>query len=340
MTREDPPGPGGAARSLLRLVFHLGSMLVLVAASIWVPLPVTQIVPAPPTSISSLITVRGRATTPLNGSALLTAVSVGRTSPLGLLRGMTDATIDLRLGTRLAGVTQEEFFQAEAVRFERSIDLAVAVGARAAGVPVELSSAAFVTMLLRDAPARGELEPGDLITAVAGEPVTSAEQLEERLRDVPGGGSVTVRVRRDGTSRRLELTSGRYDYQGRTHTGFGVLIQTVAADVRLPFRLDVRETSIGGSSAGLMVALTVYDLLASDDLLDGRVIAGTGELGPDGQVGGVAEIDAKVVAAERAGADVFLVPGPQAGVAQAAADEVEVIGVRSLEDAVRALSAS
>lgn len=326
------------AEEVSRWLFHVGAVAVLALASVQVPMPVTATAPAPPVSIPSLISVEGRSTTPLNGRALLTAVVVSETSPLGVARGLLDRDIDLELGNRVRGEAQEDFFQAEAVRFERSAELAVGVGARAAGVPVELTSAVFVTFVLPGAPARGILEPGDLITAVSGERVTSAEALEERLADVEAGTPVTLAVRRGGTPLEVELAPGPYDYQGRTESGFGILIQTVAADVDLPFPVHVEETTIGGSSAGLMIALTVYDLLAEEDLLNGRIVAGTGEIRPDGGVGAVAEVGAKVVAAERAGADVFLVPASQLATAQGAAEGVEVVGVASLDQAIRALS--
>lgn len=326
------------AESLSRWLFHIGAVGVLLVAAVQVPVPVTSTAPAPPVSIPSLISVEDASTTPLNGRALLTAVVVSETSPVGVARGLLDPDVDLDLGNRVRGEAQEDFFQAEAVRFERSADLAVGVGARAAGVPVELTSAVFVTFVLPGAPARDILEPGDLITAVAGERVTSTEALEERLGDVGAGRPVTLTVRRGGTSRQVEIAPGPYEYQGRTETGFGILIQTVAADVDLPFPVHVEETTIGGSSAGLMIALTVYDLLAEEDLLAGRVVAGTGEIRPDGGVAAVAEVAPKVVAAERAGADVFLVPASQLATARAAAEEIEVTGVATLDQAIRALS--
>ena len=57
-----------------------------------------------------------------------------------------------------------------------------------------------------------------------------------------------------------------------------------------------------------MFALGLYDVLTPGDLTEGRTIAGTGTIAPDGTVGPIGGITDKVVAAERVGATVFLVP--------------------------------
>ncbi len=317
--------------------FHLAAATTLLLAAVTVPLPVTELGPGPTTELGGLIRVDGRATTPLRGRPLLTTVVAERTTPAGLLRGLVSPAVELQLGTRPARVDPGEFFEAERRRFERSFGLAAAVGARAAGVDVRVQPAAFVSLVLPDAPAAPHLEPGDVVTAVDGRTISGARQLQRRLDTLAPGREVTLTVRRDGTSRQVRLSSGTYRFRGRTETGFGIWIETVAADVRLPFDVSRGRTDVGGPSAGLMVALTVYDLLADEDLLDGRVVAGSGELFPDGRVGPVGGIEAKVAAAERAGAAVFLASRGQAGRARAAARRLRVVGVEDLAHAIEAL---
>ena len=75
-----------------------------------------------------------------------------------------------------------------------------------------------------------------------------------------------------------------------------------------PIPVSISSGDIGGPSAGLMFSLGLYDALTPGDLTDGRTIAGTGTMAPDGTVGPIGGIADKVVAAERVGATVFLVP--------------------------------
>jgi len=91
---------------------------------------------------------------------------------------------------------------------------------------------------------------------------------------------------------------------------------------------------IGGPSAGLMFALTLVDHLDRRDLARERLVAGTGAIRPDGAVLPVGAVAEKV----KAGADLFLVPDVQTGEAAAAASDLEVIGVGSVDEAVEALS--
>ena len=97
----------------------------------------------------------------------------------------------------------------------------------------------------------------------------------------------------------------------------------------------IRDRGIGGPSAGLTYALAIIDMLDPADLADGRVIAATGELRPNGVVEPVGLVAMKLEVARSGDADVFLVPASQS-------DEIRragllVLGVKDLEGAVRAL---
>src|SRR4029077_14693256 len=69
-----------------------------------------------------------------------------------------------------------------------------------------------------------------------------------------------------------------------------------------------RARAVTGPSAGLAYALAVEDLLDRADLAQGRTIAATGDVRPDGLVGPVGYVGQKVPAATGAGATVLLVP--------------------------------
>ena len=69
--------------------------------------------------------------------------------------------------------------------------------------------------------------------------------------------------------------------------------------------------NIGGPSAGLIFALSIYDTLTAGSLTGGQDIAGTGELDSEGVVGPIGGIQQKIAGAREAGAELFLVPGGQ-----------------------------
>lgn len=101
--------------------------------------------------------------------------------------------------------------------------------------------------------------------------------------------------------------------------------------------IDIAVSNITGPSAGLVFTLELIQQLLREDLTRGYVVAVTGTVSPDGRVGSVGGVRHKVAAAERAGADVFLVPDSNAAVAQAAARHIRVIPVRTVSEAVAAL---
>lgn len=95
-----------------------------------------------------------------------------------------------------------------------------------------------------------------------------------------------------------------------------------------------------GSSHGLMVALMAYAHASGHDLAQERHLAGTGGILGDGTVQRIGGLPAKARAANRAGADVLLVPRSQAH----QLEEVPLIGttvvpVSSLREAIEWLAA-
>jgi PDZ domain-containing protein len=115
----------------------------------------------------------------------------------------------------------------------------------------------------------------------------------------------------------------------------GVSVQSAGYAVDLPFPVQIEPRKIGGGpSAGLMFALTTYNLVTPDDLTRGHRIAGTGTIALDGTVGPVGGVAQKVVAAERAGAEYFLVPRANYASAQHAARRITVVPVANVQEAI------
>jgi Lon-like protease len=85
----------------------------------------------------------------------------------------------------------------------------------------------------------------------------------------------------------------------------GIQLQVVH---HFPFQVSINIPDIGGPSAGLMFALSIYDLLTPGALTGGHAVAGTGEIDDQGHVGPIGGIQQKIAGARRDGAQLFLVP--------------------------------
>ena len=118
------------------------------------------------------------------------------------------------------------------------------------------------------------------------------------------GDSVKVTYEEDGQTKSAEGKIITLE-NGKNGIGIGLIDRTeVTSDVPIRFS----TAGIGGPSAGLMFSLAIYTQIADPGLRNGRIVAGTGTIDRDGNVGDIGGIDKKVVASAREGAAIFFAP--------------------------------
>lgn len=323
---------------MMRGIAYLLSLLVLALAAFVVPMPLVEFSPGGATSIPPLIEIEQVDTTPIRGDLSLLTIRVSQPTLAEAVRAGVTPVRDLVRREQVipAGVDNDSYFDLQRSEFQRAFEVAVAVGLRAAGRDVEISTAPLVQQVLSTGPAGGVLSPGDLVETIDGQPVATAEELIEAAQGLEAGDTVTLEIDRAGEQRTVEVTAGRVP--GLDHPGIGVGLSTASDRVALPFPVELSDTSIGGPSAGMMVALTVYDLVAAEDLAAGRDISGTGTISPDGRVGPIGGIEEKVIAASDAGASIMLIPAGQESVVRTVAPEgLRIVPVATLTEAIAAL---
>ena len=197
--------------------------------------------------------------------------------------------------------TPEEDEREGAVSMVTSQDVAIANALRALGYDVE--PVLQVAYVVDGSPADGVLQVRDVLERINGREITSDEMLVETIQATEPGDEVVLRLERD---RRVRTVTGepRRDDDGVMRVGF-----TPGQGFRFPFDVAVNiDPDIGGPSAGTMFALGIYDTLTEGSLTGGGVVAGTGTIDLDGQVGPIGGIQQKIAGAERDGAELFLVP--------------------------------
>ena len=132
--------------------------------------------------------------------------------------------------------------------------------------------------------------------------------------------------RKGGDIGTATITLGKNPDRDYGFLGVGVLDAPWA-----PFTIDFNLANIGGPSAGLMFSLAVVDKLTTGDLNGGKFVAGTGTITGDGKVGPIGGITHKMLAAQEAGATVFLVPADNCDEAKTAhEDDLQLIKVETL----------
>jgi len=225
--------------------------------------------------------------------------------------------------------SEEQVEEQNAEEFKSSQYSAVTVALRELGYPVQT----FVTEVTKGGPSVGVLLKDDIITTVDGAAVTSPDKLTQLVQAKPAGTALTVGYTRAGKAATATITTKAAD--GTTTPRIGVAIDKRQPH---PFTVEIDLDEIGGPSAGLMFTLGIIDKLRPADLTGGKIIAGTGTIDDEGNVGPIGGIPQKLVGAKDAGAKLFLVPaGNCAEALRNAVPGLTMAEVGTVDDALTAL---
>jgi PDZ domain-containing protein len=285
--------------------------------------------------VQPLISVDGAPEYPSQGKLIMTTISFRGLSAVGLLVAWLDPHLAVVSQETLfpPGETAEQEEQRSLSQMDQSkIDATDVVLRQLTNYPKDHGDGALLEFVYPGCPAEGKLFAGDLVESIDGTPVHSADDASGALDAVPVKDPITFEVTAAGETHQITLTRERCLPD----------VQTPRVGINLidPFPIGVRIASgdVGGPSAGLMWAVGLYDLLTPGDITAGKTIAGTGTIDTRGRVGPIGGIEDKVVAAQRAGATVFLVPADNMKeLAGVDTGDMQLISVSTLQGALDAL---
>ncbi|MGK2930877.1 MAG: YlbL family protein [Acidimicrobiales bacterium] len=188
--------------------------------------------------------------------------------------------------------------------------------------------------------ADGVVGIGDTIVAIDGQPLQDTDDLTDVMAGKAPGTQVTLDVEPPDRSevRTVDVVLGA-DPADPDRGLIGVRLQPRDPQYQYPFPVDIDSGTVGGPSAGLAFSLSVIDLLTPGTLTGGFDVAVTGTIDGAGNVGPVGGATQKTAAVVDEGYDVFIVPSREVDeVAARAGDDLEVIGVDTLREALDALA--
>jgi len=237
------------------------------------------------------------------------------------------------------GVTPEELSEISIQNMRTSENVAIAVALKNIGYEIESKGdGVAVVGLLDDSPVKDKLKKGDLINSINNTDIYSATEFISTLRTYSIGETVSIGLLReiDGVKEQIYIKTTlieHVEYEGEPMVGF--LATTVNERFEFPFEIDIKTGNVGGPSAGLMMALNVYNNLIPEDITNSKITAGTGTIEIDGSVGPVGGIKQKIIAAKRAGAELILVPVANFEEAQSfETDKTAIVAVDSFDEAL------
>jgi PDZ domain-containing protein len=280
---------------------------------------------------------------PAEGDILFTTVSLDDRVTVwdGLLAWLDDDVAVFDKSEILGDRDPEESQQFNQELMEDSKTTAVRVALERLGYDVASGTGASVAIVDPDQPAADVLEAEETVVALDGEPLELGDDLVAAVRAREPGDPVTITIE-DGAGEAREETvelGERPDLPGEAYMGIGVGTRDMEFD--LPFEIDIDSGEVGGPSAGLAFTLAVLDVLTPGELTGGAEIATTGTINGLGEVGPVGGVAQKAAAVCDVGVALFLVPEPEMAEAEAAAcDDLEVVGVADLDEALEALAAA
>lgn len=230
----------------------------------------------------------------------------------------------------------EDYDYRERLYFTSSLDAATKVAFEKAGKEVRIASSDFVVLYI-DKIAKTNLEVGDKIVSVDDKNITSYDDIVNVINDKSEGESVNITVNRDGelvdTSSTLSIVDGKIK--------MGVVLSNeikYESNPEVEFLFDGNQA---GPSGGLMISLSIYNKLVSEDITKGKKVVGTGTIDTLGNVGAIGGIKQKLYGADKANADVVIVPFDNYNEAKKIKDEegyqFNLISVKTFDEALEKL---
>ena len=241
-----------------------------------------------------------------DGSYHFVAVTVAPATPIQVLAAwLTPHTEVSSAEDTTGGISDEDFWRISQFYMETSQNAAISQALTLAGEEVKLDYlGVYVLSLAEHSSFKGILHLADTVTGVNGETFTSSQELINYVANLNVGDKVSVQYISNNEKKSADGKIIKLE-NGKNGIGIGLVDHTeIASNHKITFSTE----GVGGPSAGLMFTLSIYDQLIDEDLRKGRVIAGTGTIENDGSVGDIGGAGLKVVAAAKAGAEIFFVP--------------------------------
>ncbi|MCQ6279772.1 SepM family pheromone-processing serine protease [Bacillus sp. EB600] len=280
--------------------------LVLIAA-VFYSLPYYISKPGMAKELEPIITVKNGYKE--KGNFMLTTVRMGRANIYSYAAAKISKYEEIYPVNQILNQTEtEEEYTVRQLYLMKDAKLnATDVAYHKAGLPVTYKyNGIYVLNVIPKMPAFGKLKAGDRIFKVDGQTFSSSSEFMDYVRTKKSGEEVTFTYSRKQQTNNVKIKVKPFK-QGPKRVGIGIsLVDDKEVIVHPPVKVITDE--IGGPSAGLMFSLEIYNQLTKDDLTKGRQIAGTGTISVDGSVGPIGGIEQKIVAADKAGAEIFLAP--------------------------------
>jgi PDZ domain-containing protein len=314
-----------------RSAIYLTAVIV-TAVGVFARTPFSLIAPGHALDLRNVVTIAGHAP-PATHYYMTDVGFIPHVSPFGLVAALEPGWQLVRSEDyQPAGIDDATYDRVMTDAMSQSQEAAIYVAERAAGLSTRpATTRVIVVSVLPASHARNLLRDGDELLGLDHRAIDSAEALATALGRLSPGERAVVDYARDG--HRLQATFATIDVGGKARLGVG--LQEIATLPKPPVKVRYNIGRISGSSGGVMFALEIYRSFRPADTPATLRIAGTGTIDANGSVGPIAGTVQKVIAAQRAGATLFLVPAENY-VDVRSVRGITIVPIHTFGDAVRA----
>ncbi|MCI1634504.1 MAG: PDZ domain-containing protein [Liquorilactobacillus nagelii] len=317
-------------------------LVILLAAGTFWPLPVYLETVGSAQNVAKYVSVaQQRDRKP--GKLMLTYVELARATPFLYLASFFDQNSSRIPSNQITGGgDNQEFDLVQKYYMETAINQAKISALKLAGKSFKQQfQGIYVLSILKNSEFKNKLQVGDLIQRIDGKSFSSLTGMTNYLASKKANQTVKVNYLRQGSSK---IAHGKIVVlPGTKRHGIGISL-VEKTSVTSKSQIKANMDGIGGPSAGLMLALQMYSQLSQRNLKAGRKIAGTGTITASGQVGQIGGIDKKVIAANKAGATIFLSPAGKSNYREAKKTakriktKMKIVPIKNLTQAVNYLA--
>lgn len=230
----------------------------------------------------------------------------------------------------------DETIKIDKYYLQESISNAYMVAYNSAGIDYSIKkSNNYVTYIYEKA--KTDLKLFDNITKYDNIEFTTFSEMQRYITSKNVGDKISFDVTRNG--KKIKCYAELIEIDGKAKVGLtSAVINEYNSDVNVKVKSKYSES---GSSGGFMTALAIYNAISEYDITKGRVIAGTGTIDSEGNVGEIGGVTYKLAGAYKNGADIMLVPKSNYEEAlnykKKHKLDIELISIEKFEEAIKFL---
>ncbi|MGM9882397.1 MAG: PDZ domain-containing protein [Bacilli bacterium] len=325
-------------RKFLKNNYKFILLLLIMFAFFYLPLPYYIMAPGGTINITDRVEMDNY-NAPSSGSLNMLYVSEYEATPAYMLYAKLNSNWDIEKNTerQVSNENPEEIEKRNKIMRDNSLDIATMVAYNEAGKNINIKSRENVVIATT---IDNGLKVGDVIEKVEGEEATDVSDIKAIINNKNVGDYINFLVLRDEKEVNIKCKIVLED----NVKVIGVVIVT-KYDYDVDPEIDIKfKNSESGSSGGLMLTLTIYNAISSEDIIKGRNIAGTGTISLDGTVGEIDGVKYKIMGAANNNMDLVLVPSANYDEAIETKEkynyDMEIVKVDTFEEAIEYLESN